>query len=262
MRRGRHLARTDHLPVSRLVQLDTRAAGGLVPDRAPREGLLPTGVSPAPHPPPLSSWWYPGDGTCAAAKPERLAKIEVYPAGSSTDEAPPTTLVALTHRWASRPFAAISGTQLVAKSEVTESADGLSLRTRGVQLFLKVNGSPCRPVLGAPGSARCRPELSVTSTFTELYSDAACTLKTIGLLSDPGCDRAALPKKYMHILGSDYPMYRYPTSLGTRTAVWEKRGTTCVALPTSAAPDYFDLSTLTAIPETEFPRIVRGKVDP
>lgn len=218
---------------------------------------------PRPTTTPLTSWWYqPGDGTCAAAPPERLAKIEVYPAGSSTDEAPPTTLVALTHRWATRPFAAISGTQVVAKSDVTESADGLSVRTRGVQLFLKVNDTPCRAGFGAPGDARCRPEPSVTSTFTELYSDAACTLKTIGRLSDVGCDRASWPKKYIHNQGSRYPMYRYPTGLGTRAAVWEKRGVTCVAVPPTAAPDYFDLSTLTVVPETEFPKVVRGKFEP
>lgn len=218
---------------------------------------------PRPTTTPLTSWWYhPGDGTCAAATPERLAKIEVYPAGSSTDEAPPTTLVALTHRWASRPFAAISGTQVVAKSDVTESADGLSLRTRGAQLFLKVNDTPCRPGFGAPGDARCRPDPDVTSTFTELYSDAGCTLKTIGRLSDVSCDRASWPKKYIHNQESSYPMYRYPTGLGTRAAVWEKRGVTCVAVPPTAAPDYFDLSTLTVVPETEFPKVVRGKFEP
>lgn len=228
----------------------------------PASGCSRRAYHPRPTTTPLTNWWYQSDGTCAPANPVRLANIDVYPAGSPTDEASPTILAALTHRWATRPFAAISGTQVVAKSDVTESADGLSVRTRGVQLFLKANDSPCRPGFGAPGAARCRPDPSVTSTFTKLYSDAACTLETIGMLTDEACDRATWPKKYMTLRGSEYPTYRYPTTLQTRTAVWEKLGTTCVALPASAAPDYFDLSTLTAVPETEFPKVVRGTVKP
>ncbi|NOU32256.1 MAG: hypothetical protein HOO96_30490 [Polyangiaceae bacterium] len=217
---------------------------------------------PRPSTTPLSTWWRGSDGTCSMATPELRALYDVYPPGPLTDEAPPATLAELTHRWSTPAFGATSGTQLVAKSDFTESADGLSYRRRKWQLFLKANDTPCTPTgYGPSGVARCRPVTEYTATVSELFSDAACTQKTIGALEAVGCDRPKRLTTYVRSADFPYPIYRYPTTFGTRAAVWSKQGNACVALTPSAGADYFDLSSLQVVPETEFPKVLSGEVD-
>ncbi|NOU30967.1 MAG: hypothetical protein HOO96_23970 [Polyangiaceae bacterium] len=219
---------------------------------------------PRPTTAPLATWWYQtGDDRCVAASPQLQGSYEAYPAGSLTDEAPPATLAAVTHRWSSAAFGATSGTQLVAKSDVTESTDGLSLRARKWQLFLKGNDTPCKPTIYGPsGEPRCRPDESVIATFSELYSDSDCTQKTIGYLDAPTCAQPSRPKTYVRSPIAPYAVYRYPANFGTRTAVWTKETGACAPLPATTSPDFFDLTTLTLVPETEFPKIVSGTINP
>ncbi len=218
---------------------------------------------PRPSTTPLSTWWVSSGGTCSMATPEMRASYDVYPPGPLPDEAPPATLAELTHRWSTPAFGATSGTQLVAKSDFTESADGLSYRKRKSQLFLKASDIPCTPASCGPSEvARCCPVTEYTATVSELYSDAACTQKTIGALEAVGCNRPKQLATYVRSANSPYQIYRYPTTFGTRTAVWSKQGEACVALTPSAGADYFDLSSLQVVPETEFPKLVSGEVDP
>jgi len=218
---------------------------------------------PRPTVAPLATWWHhPGNGQCVAAPPDLRAQYDVYPVGIVPDEAPPGTLAELTHRWSSAAFGATSGTQLIAKSDVTESADGLSLRARTWQLFLKTNDTPCKPSGGPSGVARCRPDENVIATFRELYGDSECTQKTIGALYAPSCEQANRPKTYVRSPEFPYPIYRYPASFGTRTAVWAKQGASCLLLPASTSAEYFDLTTLPLVPETEFPKVISGTINP
>jgi hypothetical protein len=227
-------------------------------------GCVQRNFRPKPSTPPIANWYEQRSGVCMRASDDVLTSYEAFPGSvAATPFTAPTELVELRHRWTSSAFEATSGTRLDARSDVTESADGLSVRARRWQLFLKINGTPCTPTLRGPsGVARCRPDENTAPPFFEYYADSACTQKTTGYLPAPRC--ADTPRSTVYVMSptTPHPIFRYPTAFGKRDALWQKLGAQCVSVTPTGGADYFDLASLSLVPESEFPRVVSGMLRP